>query len=123
MGVAASVAVGLALLLAGTAKIAVGGRWPAEARSMGAPGWTVPVVPWLEIVLGAAMVAAVRREVTSWPVVGLLVVFTALIVSNLVRGRRPVCACFGALGARPLGWGHVVRNGVLIALAVTAAVG
>jgi hypothetical protein len=39
----------------------------------------------------------------------------------LLDGRHPPCACFGALSRRPIGWGSVVRNLVLLALAVTAA--
>jgi hypothetical protein len=41
-------------------------------------------------------------------------------VRHLVAGRRPECACFGAWSAKPIGVGHVVRNGVLLALAVLA---
>ena len=46
--------------------------------------------------------------------------FTALIVRRLAEGKRPPCACFGAWSAKPLGAGHVVRNGALIVLAVLA---
>jgi hypothetical protein len=122
MGIVASVAVGLVLLVAGASKIASRDRWPAEAEAMAAPKWVVPVVPWIEIVLGAAMTATVRRDITAWPAAALFVVFTGLIVANLARGRRPVCACFGALSARPLGWSHVARNAILIGLAVVAGV-
>ena len=40
---------------------------------------------------------------------------------RLAEGRRPPCACFGALSRRPVGPGSVVRNVVLIALALLAA--
>ena len=47
-----------------------------------------------------------------------LLIFTGLIARRLAQGRHPPCACFGAWSAKPLGPGHLVRNGVLIVLAV-----
>ena len=121
MGVVASVVVGIALLVAGVMKVAARDRWPAEAVAMGAPRFAVPVVPWLEIGLGASMATVVAREVTGVLAAMLFAVFTVLIVVNLARGRRPACACFGALTARPLGWVHVARNLALVALALISA--
>ena len=62
---------------------------------------------------------------TAVSIVALLVLqlFTLLIVFNLGRGRRPVCACFGSWSSRPLGWSHVVRNVVFMLVAVLAYVG
>jgi hypothetical protein len=53
----------------------------------------------------------------------LLLAFTVVLVVRLVQGRRPPCACFGALSAKPIGWGNVVRNGVLIVVAAVVAIG
>jgi hypothetical protein len=50
----------------------------------------------------------------------LLLSFTVVIVSNLLRGNRPACACFGARANTPISWWTVARNGVLIALIVAA---
>jgi Methylamine utilisation protein MauE len=47
----------------------------------------------------------------------LLAVFTAAITVALRRGRRATCRCFGPSSA-PLGRRHLVRNGVLLAVAV-----
>jgi hypothetical protein len=47
----------------------------------------------------------------------LLVAFTALLMVRLLQGRRPPCACFGALSSKPIGWGNVARNAVFLALA------
>ena len=120
MGPVASIIVGVTLLVAGVMKVALRGQWPVEAEAMGAPRWVVPAVPWFEIALGASMAAMVRRDVTGWIAAALFAVFTALIVNNLARGRRPVCACFGSLRPRPLGAVHVVRNVALIALSILA---
>jgi hypothetical protein len=52
----------------------------------------------------------------------LLLAFTVFLVRLLVTGRRPPCACFGTLSREAIGWGSIVRNGVLILLAVVAVV-
>jgi hypothetical protein len=53
----------------------------------------------------------------------LLMVFTAVLVMRLLEGRRVPCACFGARSAKPIGIGSVIRNLVLIALALVAVFG
>ncbi|MDP9388675.1 MAG: DoxX family membrane protein, partial [Actinomycetota bacterium] len=54
----ARVAVGVVLLVAGAAKLRQP-AWPATARAFGAPPWLVPALPWVEVVLGALLVAGV----------------------------------------------------------------
>jgi hypothetical protein len=51
----------------------------------------------------------------------ILVVFTVQILRQLRRGHHPLCACFGAWSAKPLGATHVARNAALMALALAAA--
>jgi thiol-disulfide isomerase/thioredoxin/uncharacterized membrane protein YphA (DoxX/SURF4 family) len=48
---------------------------------------------------------------------GLLLVFSAAVAFNLLRGRRPDCRCFGQFGAGPIGWDTLARNGALLGLA------
>ena len=116
----ASIIVGVAFAVAGGSKIAAGESWPAQARGLGAPTWTIPFVPWVEIVVGALLIV---QAVPPWPAVAalvMLVAFTALIVNSLAHGRRPPCACFGAWSAKPIGPAHLARNAILIALTVVA---
>ena len=116
----ASIIVGVAFVVAGGSKIAAGASWPAQARGLGAPTWTIPFVPWVEIVVGALLIA---QAVPPWPAVAALVMlgaFTALIVNSLAHGRHPPCACFGAWSAKPIGPAHLARNGVLIVVALLA---
>lgn len=89
---------------------------------MGAPRPIVPVLPWIELVCGALLIAQWQRQVISLIVGSMLVVFTVAIIVQLARGRRPSCACFGSWSARPLGWRHVARNAALLVLAVVVAV-
>lgn len=116
-----SVLLGAAFVVAGASKLAAGEAWPPQARDLGAPVWSVRVVPWVELALGAVLVVQVARRLAAIAALGLLVAFTALIVARLREGRRPPCACFGAWSAKPLGAGHVARNAVLGVLAGVAA--
>ncbi len=122
LAVVASIIVGVAFLLAGAAKIAAGQRWPTQAAALGAPRIVVPVLPWAEIVVGALLCAQVARPVIASLAALMLVAFSALLAIRLGQGERPPCACFGSWSAKPLSWKHLARNGVLLALAVVAAV-
>ncbi len=75
-------------------------------------------MPWFEIVLGAVLVVQVAPIPAAVIALVTLVAFTGLIVRRLAQGEHPPCACFGAWSAKPLGPGHLVRNGVLMLLAV-----
>ena len=112
---------GVVLLVSGALKLAAGPRWPAQATAMGAPAVAVPTVPWIELALGALLVAGVARPAVAVVAAAMLVVFTGVLVVRLAEGRRVPCACFGSRSDRPIGVGSVVRNLVLIALALVAA--
>jgi uncharacterized membrane protein YphA (DoxX/SURF4 family) len=116
----ARVALGLALVVAAITKIAAGSRWVDQAAAIGVSQRLAAVLPWLELVIGAAVVAGVAEPWPAAIAVGLLTIFTAWIAIHLVRGEHPPCACFGAFSAAPLSWWHVARNGVLIGLGVLA---
>lgn len=117
---AAGVLVGVAMCVAGGAKVAAARTWPEQARAMGAPAFIVPSLPWIEILLGATLVARLAPVVSGAAAIVMLTAFTALILVNLARGRRPMCACFGAWRPTPLGWKHVARNLVLVAMAAVS---
>lgn len=119
-GLIASIVVGLAFVAAGASKLAAGPTWPATAKEMGAPAWTIPFVPWVELAVGATLVTQVATPVPAVVALLLLVAFTVLIVLRLSGGDRPSCACFGSWSAEPIGRIHVIRNAILMGLAVLA---
>jgi uncharacterized membrane protein YphA (DoxX/SURF4 family) len=121
VGIVAAILLGAAFVLAGASKLAAGRQWPAQAAGLGAPPWSVGALPWVELALGALLISDVIRPVASIVALALLLVFSSLVIARLREGRHPPCACFGAWSARPLGTGHVVRNGLLVVLAVVAA--
>ena len=120
VAVAASIVVGLAFLVAGGSKLAAGRSWPAQAAALGAPASLIPAVPWAELVIGASLVLQLGRPVAALAAIVLIVAFSGLIGLRLSQGRRPPCACFGAWSATPIGASHLLRNGVLLVLAVAA---
>lgn len=120
--VVAAIIVGAVFLVAGGSKIASGPEWPVQARGLGAPAVTIPFVPWIEIVIGAVLIVQIARRPAALAALVVLVTFTALLGAQLARGHRPPCACFGTWSVKPLGIGHLARNGLLVGLAALAAI-
>ncbi len=122
VGILAAVLVGLTLVAAGVLKLLEGPGWTKQAADMGVPREVALMVPFVEIVIGAPLVA---QLFTPWPAVaalGLLTIFTGVILRRVLDGSRPPCACFGSKSKRPLGMYHVLRNLALVAGAVLAVV-
>lgn len=116
----AGVVLGLAFVVAGASKLAAGQSWPAQAHGLGAPSVAISPLPWLELAIGAALVAQLAEPWPAVVAIALLVAFSALIARRLAEGRRPPCACFGAWSARPIGPGHLARNFALMVLGLLA---
>lgn len=117
----AAVVLGAVFLVAGATKIAAVAAWRRQAADLGAPEWIARVLPGVEIALGALLVSQLARRAIAVAAAAVLIAFSALLVTRLRQGRRPPCACFGSLSAKPIGWSHVARNGVFVAIAAVAA--
>jgi uncharacterized membrane protein YphA (DoxX/SURF4 family) len=121
IAIVAALVVGAAFVLAGAAKLAMGGRWTAQAKEFGVPWQLAQFVPWWELVVGAMLAAQVARPIVAWIAVATLVLFSATVAAQLAKGKHPPCACFGAWSPRPVGPRTLARNAALIALAIVAA--
>jgi putative oxidoreductase len=55
------------------------------------------VLPWLEVLAGAFLIAGVWKRGAALAVSGLLVFFIALTVVTMARGLDVDCGCFGAI--------------------------
>ncbi len=102
-------------------------RTGAAARELGVPSALAPVVavllPAAELAVAALLVVTPTVLAGGTAATALMATFTALVAGNLIRGRRPACACFGALSAaEPIGPSTLVRNGVLLAASVAVLV-
>ncbi len=123
MIVVASIVLGAVFVVSGVTKIAAPSQWRAQSADLGVPGALATVLPFLELAVGALLVAQLARTLAATVAAVLLVAFTVLLVVRLSQGRRPPCACFGALTTKPIGWGNVVRNAIFLVLAVVVALG
>ncbi len=123
MIVVASLVLGAVFIVSGVTKIASPAQWRTQSADLGVPAPIATVVPFLELAVGALLVSQLVRSLAALAAGVLLIAFTILLVVRIAQGRRPPCACFGALSTKPIGWGNVVRNVVFLVLAGVVAFG
>jgi uncharacterized membrane protein YphA (DoxX/SURF4 family) len=71
--------------------------------------------PVAEIVAGLALISGIFLLPATALAIFLMIVFSAAITINLVRGRADLsCHCGGAIGDHRISWWLVGRNGLLI---------
>jgi len=84
------------------------------------------VLPWVEIVVGAALVTGLAGRYAAALAALVFAAFCAGLSVNLVRGRRELdCGCFafGAAHEIPrIGWFHAIRAGAFAVAAALLAV-
>lgn len=125
---ACAVVLGVVFEWSGTMKVVSGDKWqvvgtPFATGRDALDRATRRFLPWVEIVLGVALILRASPRVFGTFTLLLLVAFTVSLVRVIASGQRPPCLCFGASRARPVSWRTVLRNLVLIVLAVTTIVG
>lgn len=123
---AVQLALAFVLLIAGTAKLrqlarfrtAVADYAILPARLVGGVAVAVPVA---EILVGVSMLIGFAARPAAVLAAGLFGAFAGAMVVNLARGRSIECGCLGLSAETPVGWGLVMRNGVLAVLALGVA--
>ncbi|MFV0523173.1 MAG: MauE/DoxX family redox-associated membrane protein [Acidimicrobiales bacterium] len=111
------------LTVAAVAKLVRPRRTRDELAGLGlvaSPALAV-VVPVIELTTAALLV--VRPAWGGVLAFALITAFTAVLVQVIRSGRVARCACFGSLGSEVVSRSGVIRNGLLLVLAVTAATG
>ena len=78
-------------------------------------------LPAVEVSAGALLLFGLATQPAAVVVAGLLIVFIAASVRQLVRGRDIECGCFGSAGMHRLSWLGVARNAALLALTMLVA--
>lgn len=77
------------------------------------PWWGVNLMavfmPWLELVAGVMLLAGFRLKAAAAVIAGLLVIFIAGLVINLLRGSSISCGCFHTL-EDAISWWTVLRD-------------
>jgi thiol-disulfide isomerase/thioredoxin len=74
-----------------------------------------------EYAIAATLIPSATASWAALAAAGLLALFTVALATQLLRGKRPRCRCFGALSAKAIGWSDVARNLLLGGLAVFVA--
>lgn len=121
------------LLLAGVFGLSAWGKFAdlsGARKSVGDFGIPIRLVPTVAWALPVAEVVVAAGLLVPWAAPGaaalgtlLLLTFTAAILRLLRAGKHPSCSCFGAVSATPIGRGTVVRNGLLLGIALLAVAG
>lgn len=87
------------------------------------PEWAVyalaRTLPWIELALGVLLAAGVCLRQVSIVAAAILTLFFAVMIESYFRGAGIDCGCFGV--GEPLSARTVVRDGVLVAAALTLA--
>jgi putative oxidoreductase len=87
------------------------------------PGWMInPLaicLPWVEVMVGAGLIAGIMISGGALVVSGLLAVFAIAIGISLIRGLDIACGCFStSASAEPITWLYVVRDLLLLGMGV-----
>ena len=108
-------------LVAALTKLADRAGTRQAIADFGVPAFLAPPLATLLPLLELAAALALLPLASAWwgaiAILALLAVFTAAILVNLARGRKPNCHCFGQISSAPVGWRTVARNVILAALA------
>ncbi|MBE2213757.1 MAG: DoxX family protein [Opitutaceae bacterium] len=115
--------VGLALVVAGTTKAIhpatfITDIWSYRLVPEAWAYWIAAFLPWLEIVVGAALITGRQRQGAQAIAAALLLVFLGALLVSWSRGLDIACGCFGGgpatAGATDYPW-LVGRDLVLLA--------
>lgn len=76
------------------------------------------IIPWLELICGILLIGGVYVRGSALILTALLGIFTAAIISALMRGLEIDCGCFGKDHATPVSWTKVAEDLGLMVLGV-----
>jgi putative oxidoreductase len=78
--------------------------------------WTARTLPWLELVIGVALIIGRGLRVSATVTSLLLVMFIGLLVRAKLKGMEISCGCFG--NNEPLTWWTVLRDSSMLAVSL-----
>jgi putative oxidoreductase len=113
------VVLGGLFVYAGAVKIADPLGFAEDIRNYRLVGQTLSfavalVLPWLEVLAGAFLIAGVWKRGAALAITVLLVFFVVLTLVTMARGLDVDCGCFGSL-SRKSGWSVVLEDlGMLV---------
>jgi uncharacterized membrane protein YphA (DoxX/SURF4 family) len=75
------------------------------------------LIPWIELVVGLALVLGVRARAGSLAAGVLMIIFTVAVGQAVARGLDIECGCFGTGDGARVGFLKLLEDGVYLALA------
>jgi putative oxidoreductase len=82
---------------------------------------TAILLPWIEVAAGLFVLAGIWLRAAALVIIGLTVVFFAVIVSALARRLNIECGCFGTIGGKHIGLVNLAIDSTLFCLAALLA--
>ena len=79
------------------------------------------ILPWFEVVVGAAVLSGIRLKWTSSLATVILGGFLALLIRSWAMGIEVDCGCFGS--AEPLGPQVILRDSLMLVLSLAVTIG
>jgi uncharacterized membrane protein YphA (DoxX/SURF4 family) len=123
----ARVALAGVLVLAGLGKLADREASRESIVAFGAPARAATVLSWAlpgtELTTAVVLLLDPSDAIGAAAALILLAVVSAAVAANLIRGRAPVCNCFGQISREKIGWSTLARNGLLVSVAAYIAAG
>lgn len=108
--------------VAGLAKLSDRDNVVAASEALGLPQRFSPfaarALPVMELALAVALLVTTTARLALLVAAVLLTIFTAAMLRTLHHGLAVVCRCFGGASDRPIGPSSVLRNVLLLAVAI-----
>ena len=82
-----------------------------------------PLLPAAELAVAAALLIQPIALIGAAGALVLLLIFIAGVTYAMSQGRAPDCHCFGQIHSEPAGPSTLIRNGLLVAVAIVILVG
>lgn len=84
-------------------------------------GFLVVAVPVTELTLAALQWVRALQPTIGIAITGMFLAFTLLLLRSLLTGEEADCGCFGSPTPEKVSWFSIVRNVILMGLAVAGA--
>ena len=75
-------------------------------------------IPWTEVLVGALLVLGLWTKAAASALLAMLAIFTGAVISVIARDIDTTCGCFGKFLGAEIDGKTVLRNSVLIAMAI-----
>jgi uncharacterized membrane protein YphA (DoxX/SURF4 family) len=76
--------------------------------------WIAATLPYLEVVVGVALIAGFQRRGAHVLIASMLMTFVAALASAWVRGLDIACGCFGSAGTDPSNYPLLIGRNLLM---------